>query len=105
MPKISENEIGFLLRMGALSCLTQLSRKGSMGFNELLKSTHLTPATLAERLKELTILGLVNRKVEEIESNPWPRYKISYELTPLGKQVLEVLKQLIRLISESKSKV
>ena len=59
---------------------------GPMGFNELGRATGCNPATLAQRLDRLEVLGLVTRTVEQVMP---PR--TSYTLTEGGLELQQVI--------------
>lgn len=74
-----------LARRGAPEILFALSR-GTSRFSDLGTSLGLSPRTLAERLRELHLLGFVQR-----QAYPEVPPRVEYVLTPRGKRVLEFL--------------
>ena len=74
-----------LARRGASEVLWALG-KGSARFSDLEAVLRLSPRTLAERLRELHLMGFVDRRAYA-EVPP----RVEYSLTPRGKRVLEFL--------------
>ena len=104
MPKKGMNDADFLWRWGAKEILLELDQNGPKRFTELLQlkgksKIFKSSTTLTERLKELTVLGLIRKHVI---NNPTSRIIISYEITDAGKQVLNHLKEIEKVIQHSK---
>ena len=81
-----------LARRGASEVLWALG-KGSARFSDLEAVLRLSPRTLAERLRELHLMGFVDRRAYA-EVPP----RVEYSLTPRGKRVLEFLMELDRVV-------
>lgn len=81
-----------LARRGASEVLWALG-KGSARFSDLRAVLRLSPRTLAERLRELHLMGFVDRRAYA-EVPP----RVEYSLTPRGKRVLEFLMELDRVV-------
>jgi DNA-binding HxlR family transcriptional regulator len=95
------NKINPLLKNGAKEILSVLNRYGALGFNEIMRLTHLHSTVLSDRLRELRIFGLVNRSVLNID-NPNERIIITYEITKDGKDVLHCLEEIDKILSKPK---
>ncbi|MDM7324284.1 MAG: helix-turn-helix domain-containing protein [Thermus sp.] len=88
-----------LARRGAPEVLFALSR-GTSRFSDLETFLGLSPRTLAERLRELHLLGFVQR-----QAYPEVPPRVEYVLTPRGKRVLEflgVLDEILETVQEGK---
>ncbi len=77
-----------LARRGAPEVLLSLSR-GSARFTDLQAELRLSPRTLVERLKDLALLGLVERR-----AYPEVPPRVEYTLTPKGRDLLHFLERL-----------
>jgi len=100
MPRTSTSDISFLYREGARGILVELDQKGPKRFSELYKSIQFkTTTTLSDRLKELTKLGLIKREIENI---PGKEIIIYYGITEAGRKTLEHLREIEKIVSNSK---
>jgi len=107
MPRTRVSEVAFLYRVGAKEILIELNQKGPKRFTELYQLTDgksgkrvfKTVATLAHRLREMTVLNLIKRCVENI---PGQHLIIRYEITEAGKKVLDHLIEIEKTIDSSK---
>ncbi|TBH21466.1 winged helix-turn-helix transcriptional regulator [Thermus thermamylovorans] len=88
LSKNARKVLKVLARRGAPEVLFALSR-GSARFSDLETFLLLSPRTLAERLREFHLLGLVDRR-----AYPEVPPRVEYTLTPRGKRVLEFLQGL-----------
>jgi DNA-binding HxlR family transcriptional regulator len=77
------------VKKGLVEVLEALRDGGRRRYEEILSSTNLPPATLVMRLKELQVLGLVRK---DVENNPG-RVQIWYQITDKGVRVLNILKE------------
>lgn len=67
--------------------------KGEMRFNEIHRVlSDATTVTLANRLKKLESLNIIERKVETLD-----KQSVTYSLTGTGKQVLPIVKEFHKL--------
>ncbi len=91
-----KNEEDFLKLLGAKGTkqiLEFLGRNSTAQYRQLMDFVN-TP-TLNTRLRDLLLFGIVSHHLERVETRrEW------YELTEKGKQVLQVLQELLELIKE-----
>ncbi|AEV15890.1 MAG: helix-turn-helix transcriptional regulator [Thermus sp.] len=88
-----------LARRGAPEVLLALSR-GASRFSDLESSLLLSPRTLAERLREFHLLGLVDRR-----AFPEVPPRVEYTLTPRGRRVLDFLHGLEEVLDMAQEEV
>ncbi len=82
LSKETKKVLRLLARRGATEVLAALER-GPARFSELEEALYLSPRTLAERLRELHLTGLVGRR-----AYPEVPPRVEYTLTPRGERVL-----------------
>ncbi|WP_105317470.1 winged helix-turn-helix transcriptional regulator [Thermus tenuipuniceus] len=92
LSKNTRKVLKVLARRGAPEVLFALSR-GTSRFSDLESFLGLSPRTLAERLRELHLLGFVQR-----QAYPEVPPRVEYLLTPRGKRVLEFLSELDEIL-------
>ena len=104
-PRLEDTILGYVARKGAKQVLAKLvDNGGSARFSELYSSTvFTTPATLAARLKELSDIKAI-KKVGNPNAfgkggtvNPGEPLNLHYEITDLGKKILDIIKPLDHL--------
>jgi DNA-binding HxlR family transcriptional regulator len=105
MPKLSSDQGSVLQRIGSKELLEALQQKSPRRYKELYELTtngekiFQTTTTLANRLRELGILRLINKRVI---NNPGERVVILYEVTETGREVLHLLEEVDRILSTPK---
>lgn len=104
MPLLSVRETGVLTRIGAKEILVELKR-GPRRYKDFFKLTNNgkrvfeTTTTLANRLRELAVLRLIEKHVE---NKVGERIRSWYEITDAGKEVLYHLLEIDKILSSSK---
>ena len=92
-----ESEKRFLKLLGAKSTkqiLEFLNQHGTAQYNQLME--FVNAPTLNARLRELLVFGLVSHHFERVEKKrEW------YEITEKGKKVLQHLRAMVELVTES----
>jgi DNA-binding HxlR family transcriptional regulator len=105
MPKLADFDDAMLHRVGAREILNELARLGPRRYSDLFKlsvdreKVFETTTTLANRLRELAILGLIEKK---IENNVGERVKCWYQITDAGRDILQLMREMGKVLSESK---
>jgi len=98
LSKNARKVLKVLARRGAPEVLFALGR-GPARFSDLQAHLLLSPRTLAERLREYHLLGLVARR-----AFPEVPPRVEYTLTARGKRVLEFLQVLEEILDSEEVK-
>jgi DNA-binding HxlR family transcriptional regulator len=83
-------------KKGCIKVLEALKDGKKRRYKDLFILTSLPSATLSTLLKDLVILGLVKKDVE----NRPGRILIEYQITQKGKEVIKLLEELEKLLEE-----
>jgi DNA-binding HxlR family transcriptional regulator len=81
-------------KKGCIKVLEALKDGKKRRYKDLLSLTSLPAATLVMRLKDLVILGLVEKNVE----NRLGQILIWYQITQKGKEVIKLLEEFEKLL-------
>jgi len=103
MPKREMMTIFDYIDTYALRILKAIASNESPFYSEIMKKSNLVRSNFNRRLNELLDLGLV--KVEYVE-DPNPRVcrpRALYSLTPTGRRILELLKEIEKVYKEGVS--
>lgn len=92
LSKTARKALRVLARRGAPEVLFALG-KGSARFSDLEQALLLSPRTLAERLRELALMGLLERRAYA-EVPP----RVEYTLTVRGRRLLDFLNGLDQVL-------
>jgi DNA-binding HxlR family transcriptional regulator len=102
MPLTEKSDAFMIIRVGAPRILRVLSSTETLRFGQIYRALRPdSPATLTRRLKELTVLGLVERTVENV---PGRSVVVTYQITDSGREALQHFDALETIVREGRAR-